>query len=191
MPLHRGTSPNPRVYDMTIIVYNVALVYLLQTSQALIKETLAARKNTSPQNFYETSQLYSAGALKVACIGLQCIGFNNTLYRGLLEHAALCTHTGKWRIPAGGYNTTVSPGPGPGLGLASPAGTTWNGPGSPVIPVVSPPQMQHVNAGVGVIGRPPPGALPQPATPTSTYRILQHGAHDFSANSCERLAGTM
>ncbi|KAI0695100.1 hypothetical protein C8T65DRAFT_584544 [Cerioporus squamosus] len=156
-----------------------------ETSSALIKETLAARKNTSPQNIYEASQLYSAGALKVACIGLQCIGFNNTLYRGLLEHAALCTHTGKWRMPAGGYNNAS---PGPGLGLASPAtaattGPTWSGPGSPVTPVLSPPQVQAGNA--GVIRRPSPS---QPPTPT--YRILQYGAHDFSANSGERLPGT-
>ena len=169
---------------------------ILQTSQALIKETLAARKNTSPQNFYETSQLYCAGALKIGCVGLQCIGFNNTLYRGLLEHAALCTHTGKWRTPAGAYNIVASPGP--GLGLAPP----WTAPGSPIHPVLSPPQMQtptqSTTAGVGVIGRPPPGSQlqpqpqpqPQPSTPTPTYRILQHGAHDFSANSGERLAGT-
>ncbi|TFK85361.1 hypothetical protein K466DRAFT_588151 [Polyporus arcularius HHB13444] len=155
-----------------------------ETSSALIKETLAARKNTSPQNIYETSQLYSAGALKVACIGLQCIGFNNTLYRGLLEHAALCTHTGKWRMPTGGYNSNISPSP--GLGLASPAagGTTWSGPGSPANPMLSPPQVQAANVGVGVIGRPPTS---QPPTPT--YRILQHGAHEFSANCGERLSG--
>ncbi|RPD55702.1 hypothetical protein L227DRAFT_656739 [Lentinus tigrinus ALCF2SS1-6] len=166
-----------------------------ETSQAIVKETLAARKNTCPQNLYETSQLYSAGALKVACIGLQCIGFNNTLYRGLLEHAALCTHTGKWRVPTGGYNNSVSPGPGPGLGLASPVGTTWNGPGSPVNLVLSPPQTTQ-SANVGVIGRPPAGSQPQPQpqpptpTPTPPYRILQHDTPDFSANSGERLAGT-
>ncbi|KAI1790446.1 hypothetical protein LXA43DRAFT_973631 [Ganoderma leucocontextum] len=106
-----------------------------ETSQALIKETLAGRKNTSPQNVYEAGQLYSVGALKVACIGLQCIGFNNTLYRSLLEHAAMCTQTGKWRPQAGGFNT--------GLGLGSNAswsGTvnanvpgTASGPGSPIL----------------------------------------------------------
>lgn len=71
----------------------------LQTTQALIKETLAARKNTSPQNVYETGQLYAVGALKVACIGLQCIGFNNVLYEAILEHATQCTQSGKWRSP--------------------------------------------------------------------------------------------
>ncbi|OJT02011.1 hypothetical protein TRAPUB_7545 [Trametes pubescens] len=89
-----------------------------QTSQALIKETLAGRKNTSPQNIYETGQLYSAGALKIACIGLQCIGFNDVLYRGLLEHAAHCTQTGKWR--AAGYGGPGGGGTGLGFGAA------WN-----------------------------------------------------------------
>ncbi|KAF7972252.1 hypothetical protein HWV62_18564 [Athelia sp. TMB] len=61
-----------------------------ETTQLLVKETLAARKNTSPQNHYEVSQLYAAGALKIACVGLQCVGFNNALYR------TICTQTAKW-----------------------------------------------------------------------------------------------
>ncbi|TFY81603.1 hypothetical protein EWM64_g2414 [Hericium alpestre] len=76
-----------------------------ETAQALIKETLAGRKNTSPQNIYETTQLYSAGALKLACVGLQCIGFNNTLYRTILEQASKCTQNGRWRDPFGPAET--------------------------------------------------------------------------------------
>ncbi|KAI0668335.1 hypothetical protein C8Q78DRAFT_1046633 [Trametes maxima] len=94
-----------------------------ETSQALVKETLAARKNTSPQNHYETGQLYSAGALKVACIGLQCIGFNDGLYRGLLEHAARCVQTGKWR--ATGYGAGGSSGGSTGLGFGG-GPNLWN-----------------------------------------------------------------
>ncbi|KAF8638783.1 hypothetical protein AX17_001842 [Amanita inopinata Kibby_2008] len=59
-----------------------------ETTQAIIKETLSGRKNTSPQNVYETGQLYAAGALKVACVGLQCVGFNQVMYKGILEHAS-------------------------------------------------------------------------------------------------------
>ena len=84
---------------------------VLQTSQLLVKETIVSRKNTSPQNFYETSQLYAAGALKVACVGLQCIGFNNVLYR------TICAQSGKWRGSA-----EASSGEGSGLG----SGTVWN-----------------------------------------------------------------
>ncbi|KAA1475825.1 hypothetical protein DENSPDRAFT_784109, partial [Dentipellis sp. KUC8613] len=72
-----------------------------ETAQALIKETLAGRKNTSPQNIYETTQLFSAGALKIACVGLQCIGFNNALYRTVLEQAGKCAQSGRWRDPFG------------------------------------------------------------------------------------------
>ncbi|KAG2139042.1 hypothetical protein DEU56DRAFT_980433 [Suillus clintonianus] len=64
-----------------------------ETTQTLIKETLAGRKNLSPQNLYETGQLYAAGALRIACIGLQCVGFSSAMYRAVLEQATL----GKWR----------------------------------------------------------------------------------------------
>ena len=61
-----------------------------------MKETLSGRKNSSPQNTYETSQLYAAGALKVACVGLQCVGFNQTVYKSVLDHAAKFGQT-KWK----------------------------------------------------------------------------------------------
>ncbi|CCM04570.1 uncharacterized protein FIBRA_06751 [Fibroporia radiculosa] len=73
-----------------------------EATQSLIKETLAGRKNISPQNVYETSQLYAAGALKVTCIGLQCVGFNDALYGALLDHASTCAQTGKWRCTSAG-----------------------------------------------------------------------------------------
>ncbi|KAJ3796305.1 hypothetical protein GGU11DRAFT_872306 [Lentinula aff. detonsa] len=62
-----------------------------ETTQAIVKETIEGRKNTSPQNTYEVNQLYAAGALKVAVIALQCVGFNHSMYRLLLEHASKCT----------------------------------------------------------------------------------------------------
>ena len=55
------------------------------------------RKNVSPQNLYETGQLYSAGALKVACVGLQCVGYNIALNRTIMEQAAKCHASGRWR----------------------------------------------------------------------------------------------
>lgn len=70
---------------------------MFQAIQAIIKETLASRKNTSPQNLYETNQLYTVGALKVACIALQCIGFDESLYKELLERAEVCKKAGRWR----------------------------------------------------------------------------------------------
>ncbi|GLB35623.1 hypothetical protein LshimejAT787_0211880 [Lyophyllum shimeji] len=66
-----------------------------ETTQAIVKETIAARKNTSPQNVYEINQLYAAGALRVACVGLQCIGFNNAMYAALIEQAHAFAHS-KW-----------------------------------------------------------------------------------------------
>ncbi|KAL6308643.1 hypothetical protein BKA93DRAFT_725211 [Sparassis latifolia] len=91
---YAGTYKAFRLDDLSTQEWETLLA---ETTQALIKETLAGRKNTTPQNVYESGQLYAVGALKVACIGLQCIGFNNTLYRTILEHAAKCAQTGKWR----------------------------------------------------------------------------------------------
>lgn len=70
---------------------------------------MSLRKNTSPQNVYETGQLYAAGALKAACIGLQCIGFNEDLYKGLLALASTCSKTGRWRAPPTGLGTGPPP----------------------------------------------------------------------------------
>lgn len=47
----------------------------------------------APQNTYKRGQLYAAGALRVSCAGLQCIGFNNEVYHTVLEQSqfAHCT----------------------------------------------------------------------------------------------------
>lgn len=63
----------------------------------LVKETLINRKNTTPTVQYEVSQLYAAGALKIACVGLQCVGFNSSLYHTIMEQAAKCQQNGRWK----------------------------------------------------------------------------------------------
>ncbi|KAI6017089.1 hypothetical protein EDC04DRAFT_3093497 [Pisolithus marmoratus] len=69
--------------------------------RALIKETLADRKNVSPQNTYETGQLYAAGTLRASCVGLQCIGFNNKVYHSVLEQSRFLhwTRSTRWTTP--------------------------------------------------------------------------------------------
>ncbi|KAJ3720281.1 hypothetical protein DFJ43DRAFT_1095899 [Lentinula guzmanii] len=117
--------------------------------QAIVKETIEGRKNTSPQNTYEVNQLYAAGALKVAVIALQCVGFNHSMYR-LLEHASKCTLsavTAENRKPKpplssqatvknlfdgssesknGSVSNNRSPGYSLGLGLGLGSGNIWN-----------------------------------------------------------------
>ena len=68
-----------------------------------------ARKNVSPQNHYEVQQLYAAGALKIACVGLQCVGFNTALNRTIMEQAAKCQANGRWRT--GTWSTSAPPAP--------------------------------------------------------------------------------
>ncbi|KAL1742206.1 hypothetical protein HDZ31DRAFT_75657 [Schizophyllum fasciatum] len=70
-----------------------------EATQAIAKETLAARKNTSPQHFFEVKELYAVGALRVACVGLQCIGYNKQMHRALLDQVKVC-RAGRWSRPA-------------------------------------------------------------------------------------------
>ncbi|KAH7911887.1 hypothetical protein BJ138DRAFT_1062170 [Hygrophoropsis aurantiaca] len=98
-----------------------------ETSQTLMKETIVGRKNISPQNIYETGQLYAVGALKIACVGLRCVGFSSEMYHAVLEQAGNCARTGKWRTGVRTPSWTVL---GDGLELPlfedrkSPFGTT-------------------------------------------------------------------
>lgn len=80
-----------------------------QTISTIVKETISARKNSSPQNTYETSQLYAAGALKVACIGLQCVGFNQEVYKSIIDHSIKFSET-KWKsLAAAGVSSPLTP----------------------------------------------------------------------------------
>lgn len=92
-----------------------------ETANYLVKETISARKNVSPQNTYEVNQLYSAGALRIACVGLQCVGFNQEVYKSVLEHAAKFTQA-KWNSINGGAigmnNPTSPPTVASGLGIS-------------------------------------------------------------------------
>ncbi|KAI6140412.1 hypothetical protein BKA82DRAFT_4398319 [Pisolithus tinctorius] len=81
---YAGTYKAFRMDDLTTQEWELLST---ETTQAIIKETLAGRKNVSPQNTYEASQLYAAGALKVSCVGLQCIGFNHEVYHAVLEQS--------------------------------------------------------------------------------------------------------
>ncbi|KAG6375810.1 hypothetical protein JVT61DRAFT_2667 [Boletus reticuloceps] len=83
---YAGTYKAFRMDDLTLQEWESLST---ETIQAIIKETLAGRKNVSPQNHYETSQLYAAGALRAACIGLHCVGFSDDMYRGVLEQSRI------------------------------------------------------------------------------------------------------
>ncbi|KAF8548462.1 hypothetical protein OG21DRAFT_1500995 [Imleria badia] len=81
---YAGTYKAFRMDDLTVQEWESLSS---ETTQAIVRETLVGRKNVSPQNHYETSQLYAAGALRVACIGLRCVGFSDDTYRGVLEQS--------------------------------------------------------------------------------------------------------
>src|SRR5690606_13950136 len=85
VPHQRGSIPNS--------LFLPPPYYTLQTKTAIIKETLAARKNTTPQTNYETGHLYAAGALKLACVGLQCVGFSQEVYQVVSELSTRLLHS--------------------------------------------------------------------------------------------------
>ncbi|KAJ3885779.1 hypothetical protein GG344DRAFT_82358 [Lentinula edodes] len=98
-----------RLDDLTVMEWEALSS---ETTQAIVKETIEGRKNTSAQNIYEVSQLYAAGALKVAVIALQCVGFNQSMYHLLLEHASKCTSsTGNTGTTLETRNNSISTSP--------------------------------------------------------------------------------
>jgi len=46
---------------------------------------------------YEAAQLYEVGALKVASVALQCVGFNMRLYKAIHEQVKKCEESGQWK----------------------------------------------------------------------------------------------
>ncbi|KJA19103.1 hypothetical protein HYPSUDRAFT_168524 [Hypholoma sublateritium FD-334 SS-4] len=144
-----------------------------ETTSVIIKETIAARKNSSPQNTYETSQLYSSGALKVACVGLQCVGFNQDVYRSILEHSAKLLET-KWK-PLTAITSAGNSG-------SSPSATTGNdATASSNITVKAPkaarhaqrPMVTHLVPTTPVVPQAP--AVPRSLQATPTISELSHG----------------
>jgi hypothetical protein len=79
----------------------------IQTASAIVKETLAGRKNVSPQNIFETTQLYAAGALKVTCVGLRCVGFNQEVYKSVQEHFVKFGES-RWKSLATGSPSNIN-----------------------------------------------------------------------------------
>ncbi|EIM82308.1 uncharacterized protein STEHIDRAFT_160857 [Stereum hirsutum FP-91666 SS1] len=103
-----------------------------ETTQLLIRETISSRKNTSPQNIFEVTQLYACGALKVACVGLQCIGFNRELYEKLQELGQNASHAGPSELSGqgiGGSSVAGGAGKSPGMPGAGGSGRPYGGQG--------------------------------------------------------------
>ncbi|KAF7295844.1 hypothetical protein HMN09_01127600 [Mycena chlorophos] len=113
---YAGVYKGFRLADLTVKEWEALSS---ETTQALVKDTISGRKNTSPQNVYETAQLYACGALKVACIGLQCVGFNKAVYHAVLEQAARCTAAAAASAKWNAQNSA----PKPGLGTGA---SVWN-----------------------------------------------------------------
>ncbi|KAF5349492.1 hypothetical protein D9756_008913 [Leucocoprinus leucothites] len=97
---------------------------LTETANYLVEEIISARKHISPQNIYEVNQLYNAGVPKIASVGLECVGFNQEVYKSFLERAAKFTQS-KWKPMHTRTISTINPGSStpqtnsPGIGVTS------------------------------------------------------------------------
>ncbi|KAJ3564945.1 hypothetical protein NP233_g7954 [Leucocoprinus birnbaumii] len=168
-----------------------------ETANYLVKETISARKNVSPQNIYEVNQLYNAGALKVACVGLQCVGFSQEVYKSVLEHAAKFTQA-KWKSmnPMATASNPASPpiaSNSPGTGVASNAPS--KSASTPIKPIsgmsrpVSPTLLGTATAGFGAVAA---GlGLGNGGTWNTTAALLAQGANQglTLATGTENLQG--
>lgn len=146
-----------------------------QTANHLVKETISARKNVSPQNVYEVNQLYNAGALRIACVGLQCVGFNQEVYKSVLEHAGKFSQA-KWNSINGGMNPAT--------------GVTSNIPGKPsnlVSRPVSPTFLGTTNTGFGTVAA--GVGLGNGTTWNSTAALLAQGNHQGILGPPENVQG--
>ncbi|KAF8485632.1 hypothetical protein JB92DRAFT_1537551 [Gautieria morchelliformis] len=92
---YTGTYTSLRLEDLTPKEFDNLSQ---ETRDALVKETLAGRKNVTPQIIFETSQLYAVGALKVAVVGIRCIGFNRMLYSVALQQAHRFQSHGRGKV---------------------------------------------------------------------------------------------
>ncbi|KAJ7442685.1 hypothetical protein FB451DRAFT_1414121 [Mycena latifolia] len=80
---HHAFLQYPRVLEHArqLIAISSSAHSTSAASSRLRKHWCATRsRGASLQNVYETTQLYAAGALCVACLGLQCVGFNKAMY---------------------------------------------------------------------------------------------------------------
>ncbi|KAG6811809.1 hypothetical protein H0H92_005732 [Tricholoma furcatifolium] len=109
----------------------------------LDKETLVGRKNTTPQNTYEVNQLYAAGALKIACVALQCVGFNVEMYQAMLGQADAVMQS-KWAS----MTTTAAS----AAEKASPAPTILSGLGSGALWNINANMNANANLNLGTLG---------------------------------------
>ncbi|KZV90814.1 hypothetical protein EXIGLDRAFT_694276 [Exidia glandulosa HHB12029] len=68
-----------------------------ERKNAIIAETLRERRAVAPQLQLDVRQMYELGILRVACIGLQCTGYNQRLCETVYRHAEKCRRTGQWK----------------------------------------------------------------------------------------------
>lgn len=132
----------PTKYYFLLLPLAISFNGNAQATQIIIKETLASRKNTSPQNIYETNQLYTIGALKVVCVALQCVGFDEALYTEVLEKAEACKKSGRWRVVGAGVGQVGgvwSVGVNPSQNLVGLGSHTASGVGGTKSPIVESP----------------------------------------------------
>ena len=81
--------------------------------------------------------MYAVGALKVACVGLQCVGFNSGLYHTIMEQAEKCRQNGRWKVGWGSTTEFSSTETADSTGRANTCTANATGPGICNLPLAT------------------------------------------------------
>lgn len=60
-------------------------------------ETLRERRSIAPQLQLDVRQMYELGVLRVACVALQCTGYNQRLCDASAKHVEKCLRLSQWK----------------------------------------------------------------------------------------------
>lgn len=73
------------------------MAFPAERKNAIIAETLRERRAVAPQLQMDVRQMYELGALRVACVALQCTGYNETVCDTVYKHVDRCRKLGQWK----------------------------------------------------------------------------------------------
>jgi len=86
-----------RNYILSDARFSLYFAHLPQMKEALVDLTLRDRRVVAPQLRLDVKQLYELGALKIACVALQCTGYNKRLCDAVYRHVDKCRRLGHWK----------------------------------------------------------------------------------------------
>ncbi|KAH7099837.1 hypothetical protein BKA62DRAFT_772175 [Auriculariales sp. MPI-PUGE-AT-0066] len=91
---YAGIYRGSRLADVSPEEY---MTFSSEMKEALVDATLRDRRAVAPQLRLDVKQLYELGALKIACVAMQCTGYNKRLCDAVYQHVEKCHRLGEWK----------------------------------------------------------------------------------------------